>query len=73
MPVTDDLRRKLAATDLTLYRVAKDTKISWQTLKRFVDGAGIQSDHIDTLAAYLGMSLVDDDAPKRPAKKSPKK
>ena len=60
MPITDEIRRELKASlseDRTLYRVAKDTGISWGTLKRFHDGGGLISDHIDTLATSLNLGV----------------
>ncbi len=80
MPITDEIRRELKAAvsaERTLYRVAKDTGISWGTLNRFVGGGGLISDHIDTLATYLNLGVTRQDAPvapkKSPPKKSPKK
>ena len=56
--ITDAIRKHLAEREETLYRVAKDTDIKWATLKRFLEGGRLRSDHIDTLADYLGLVLV---------------
>jgi hypothetical protein len=67
--VTETLRDLLAASDATLYRVAKDTGISWNTLNRFLTGGGLRSEHVDALASYFGVALKPD---REPAKKRPR-
>lgn len=66
MTVSEALRQKLRETDDTLYRVAKDTGISWGALNRFLRGSGMRSEQIDKLAAYFGMTLIEE---KRQSKK----
>lgn len=71
--VTTTLREKLQdAVDggETLYRIAADTEISWNTLKRFLDGAGLRSEQIDKLATHFKLELQDapDEKPKRKRK-----
>jgi|GEM_PF-4770496 len=58
MAVTETIRKELQSRSETLYRVSKDTGIAWSTLRRFVGGSGIHSDHFDTLAQYLELELV---------------
>lgn len=69
MPITDEIRRELKASlsaERTLYRVAKETGISWGTLNRFIGGGGLISSHIDTLATYLNLGIVRQDAEDQP-------
>ena len=74
MTVTKTLRDKLGTMSESLYRVAQDTEISWGTLKRFVNGGGLRSEHVDTLAEYFKLELHPaPEEPEKSAKKRPRK
>lgn len=56
--VTETIRAELKQTKASLYRVAKDSGVSWATLQRFRDGGGLRSEHVDALARYFGFELA---------------
>lgn len=56
--VTDTLRRAVEDCGQTRYRIAKETGIPASVLSRFVaSGAGLRSENLDRLCAYLGLVL----------------
>ncbi len=59
MAISDELRAAVAAEDATYYRIAKDAKVDWGTLQRFVDGRrpNIRIDTADKLCEHLGLEL----------------
>lgn len=59
MTISEQLRDAIEATDVTLYRIAKDAEVDWGTLKRFVDGTrpNIRIDTVDKLCECLGLEL----------------
>lgn len=42
-----------------MYRIAKDSKISWQSLQRFAAGEELRAAQINLLAEYFGLELVE--------------
>jgi hypothetical protein len=57
--VSEQLRRAVRASGKTLYRVAKDTGISYAPLHRFLHGrSGLRMDLLDQLCSYLGLRLT---------------
>ena len=57
--VTDQLKRAIAGSGLTLYRVAKDSGVPLPVLYRFMAGdQGLTLATADKLAAYLGLRLT---------------
>ena len=57
--VTDELRRAIADSGLTLYRIAKDSGVPHAALYRFVNREqDIKLATADKLAAYLGLRLT---------------
>jgi hypothetical protein len=71
MSVSQTLRNAVNVQEGTLYRVAKDTGISWATMKRFVEGGGLRSEHIDKLASYFGLELRPVGKPAKDKVKAP--
>jgi len=64
MSVTEKLHEALRKRleEETLYRVAKDSGVNYATLDRFMRKEGnANSVQIDKLAAYLGLTLCDDE------------
>ena len=59
MKVSDAVRARLLKSDESTYKIAKDSRVAWKTLKRFVDGANIRSDQLDLLCEYLDLIVVD--------------
>jgi len=56
--VTDQLKKAIAASGLTLYRVAKDSGVPYAALHRFMGGSqSITLATADKLAAYLKLNL----------------
>jgi transcriptional regulator with XRE-family HTH domain len=59
--LTDVLRAAIERSDLTRYRIAKETGIPEGNLGRFLRGdMSIRLDKADRLAAYLGLRLTPD-------------
>lgn len=57
-PVTGPLREALSKVPIdNLMSMATGMGVSLYTIERFMQGMGIRSDSIDTLAAILGMRL----------------
>ncbi len=57
MTVSDQLRQAIEDSGETLYRVAKDSGVSYPTLHGFVGGRDIKLSNADKIADYLGLSL----------------
>lgn len=56
---SDVLRKAIAESGLTLYRIAKDTGVVKSSLIRFMrEETSLRLDRADILAAYLGLELV---------------
>ena len=56
--VTDQLKRAIADSGLTLYRIAKDSGVPLPVLYRFMAGEqGLTLVTVDKLAAYLKLKL----------------
>ncbi|MFO0969294.1 MAG: helix-turn-helix transcriptional regulator [Gemmataceae bacterium] len=52
-------RKAIKDSDLTLYRIAKDSGVSYAALHRFVSGKrGLSLEGFDTLCRFLGLQLV---------------
>ena len=64
-PLTDQLRRAILESGQTRYRIAKETGIDAAVLCRFMQGAGLSMESLDTLGQHLGLELVA----RRPAKR----
>ena len=57
--LSDVFRKAMAESGLSLYRIAKDTGISPQSLLRFRRGDhSLHLSKADVLAEYLGLELV---------------
>lgn len=72
MAIRDQLRAAIDASDVTLYRIAKDAQVDWGTIQRFIDGTrpNIRIDTVERLCEYLGLELQ---AKKKPGKRSVRK
>ena len=56
---SDVLRKAIAESGLTLYRIAKDTGVIKTSLMRFMRGeTSLRLDKADVLAEYLGLELI---------------
>ena len=55
---TNQIRAALADCGATRYRVAQDTGLSEAQLCRFAGGEGLSMQSLDTLAEYLGLTVV---------------
>lgn len=57
--ISDALKKAIAESGLTLYRIAKDTGVTKSSLMRFVRGEQyLRLDNADLLADYLELELV---------------
>ena len=61
--IIEDLRQKLdtfveSSADITLYRVAKDTGLSMQTIYNFHSGKPSSGKTVEAIADYLGCKLT---------------
>jgi len=57
--MTDVFRKAIAESGFSLYRIAKDTGVSPQSLLRFERGdQSLRLDKADLLAEYFGLELV---------------
>jgi plasmid maintenance system antidote protein VapI len=57
--MTEVLRKAIAESGLTLYRIAKDTGVVKSSLIRFTAGeTSLHLDKADVLAEYFGLELV---------------
>ncbi len=59
MSISDQLRAAIDKADVTLYRIAKDSRVDWGTIQRFMDGTrpNIRIDTMERLCEYLGLEL----------------
>lgn len=58
--MTERLRQALVKRleHVSANSIAREARIDWHSLKRFVDGHGLRTDQLDKLATVLGMELV---------------
>jgi plasmid maintenance system antidote protein VapI len=57
--LTAQLRRAIKTSGVSVYRIAKDSRIPWAVVYRFAAGKRqIKLDTADKLAAYFGMKLT---------------
>ena len=60
MTVTDTLRRAIAKSGETHYRIGKQTGVDIRNVDRFMSGESLASGHtIDRLADYFNLELVE--------------
>ena len=65
--MTEVLRKAIDRNGVSLYRIAKDTGISPESLLRFQRGdQSLRLDRADLLAEYLGLRLTQDPEAKPP-------
>lgn len=61
----DQLRRAIAQSELTRYRISKDTGIAQSILSRFMfQGAGLSMDSVNKLVDCLDLELTPREKPK---------
>jgi hypothetical protein len=59
--MSEALRRAILESGLTLYRVSKDSGVSYAVLHRFIAGKrAVSMEALDRLCAYLGLRLTTD-------------
>jgi plasmid maintenance system antidote protein VapI len=59
MPIYNDVRQAIAASDKSRYRIAKDTGIGEPHLCEFVAGTkGLSVETLEKLADYLGLEII---------------
>jgi len=59
IPFSGQLRQALLDSDVTLYRIGKETGVDKSVLSKFTHGKrGVSLDSIDTLCEYLGLELT---------------
>ena len=57
--VSDALRRAIQKSDISRYRIAKETAVSEAVLSRFMAGQrGLSLDAVDKLSAFFGLALM---------------
>ncbi len=63
---SEQLRRAVRQSDLSRYRISKQTGIAQSVLSRFVNqGAGLSMESVDRLCECLGLSVVVEDKPRK--------
>ena len=63
--MTDVLRKAIDDSGLSLYRIAKDTGVTPQSIMRFQRGeTSLRMDKADVIAMYLGLELAKKEAAK---------
>jgi predicted XRE-type DNA-binding protein len=61
MKLSDQIRQAIDTSELSRYRIAKETGISHAMMSRFMSGErGFSMDSLDVLADYLGMNITID-------------
>jgi ribosome-binding protein aMBF1 (putative translation factor) len=66
MSLTTELQKAIETSGLSLYRIAKDSGISYSVLHRFANNERqVKLDAGDKLAEYFGMRLTKPQKPKR--------
>ncbi|MGC8553659.1 MAG: helix-turn-helix domain-containing protein [Phycisphaerae bacterium] len=59
--ITETLKHAIRGSNLTVYRIAKDTGLQQSAIHRFLSGeTSLRLDCADKIAAYLGLSLRKD-------------
>ena len=60
--LAETIRTKIKVSDLSQYKIAKDSGVDSGTLSRFVSGErSISIETADKLCKVIGLKLVDDD------------
>jgi transcriptional regulator with XRE-family HTH domain len=54
----EQLREAIRKSGLTLYRVAKDSRVNHASVHRFMHGRQVSLKSFDKLCDYLGLSLT---------------
>jgi transcriptional regulator with XRE-family HTH domain len=64
LKLTDQIRKALAECGETRYRICKNTGLAPAALCRFQSGErGLSTESLDTLAEYLGLSIISTKEP----------
>ena len=58
----DELKKRLKAKEFSVYAIARELDLKWDSIKKFTKGGMLRSDHLDDLCRVLRMTLVVDDA-----------
>ena len=71
VPISDQIRERIKASEKSFREVAKETGIPHPTISRFMRGErGLSMEAIDKLCVYFRISLTDE--PAKPARKKRK-
>ena len=71
MSISEQLRKSIEESGLTLYRICKDSGVNYASVHHFVNGTrGLTLDSAEKLFVYLGWKFVP---PKKPAKRKRRK
>jgi len=66
MKFSDQLRKAITLSGMSLYRIGKDANVEHATLRRFMkEQKGLRSETVDNLVAFLGLELVKKKAPRK--------
>lgn len=65
LSVSETLRKAIADSGLSLYRISGDTELHYAVVHRFANGGSCKAETIDVLAKYFGLSLQ----PSKPSRK----
>ena len=57
MSVNEQLRERVRAHDGTLYAIARESKLAWASLKKFVDGGSLRAEQFDRLCEFFQLEL----------------
>ncbi len=69
-PLSDQIRAAVEASDLSRYRISKETDIDAGSLCRFIQGqVGLSLDSLDRLAECIGLRIVVDGPKAKPRTK----
>ncbi len=55
---TDEIRRAVAASELTCYAISKRLGIPESSMSHFMHGKGLSFENLDALAALLGLHVT---------------
>jgi hypothetical protein len=72
MSVNDTLRERVQSfikLEGTRYRVAKDAKVNWGSLQKFLEGGSLRAEQFDRLCEFFNLELRPSDKPVKTSRK----
>jgi hypothetical protein len=63
--LSDEIRRAVDSSGLSRYRICQTLGLAESTMSRFMAGGGMETAHLDALAALLDLHLAASKRPKR--------